>query len=123
VIFEPSVAVYLATGRVDLRWGFDALVGLAKDRMRKDPRSGSLFVFLNGRRTRIKVLFFDGTGYCLLHKRLDKGTFPMPIVILPNQDHVAISHGELELLLRGLEDPRRASSRRRAPKKTTPLVH
>jgi transposase len=123
VIFDRATTVYLATGHVDLRWGFDALTGMVKDRMYEDPRSGALFVFLNARRTRLKVLFYDGTGYWLLHKRLDKGTFPMPVVMVPNQEQMTISRDELELMLRGLEDPRRVLPRRRRTKKTTPLVH
>lgn len=123
MILPRGVVVYLATGRVDLRWSFDALSGLAKDRMRQDPRSGALFVFLNARRTRAKVLFFDH-GYCILHKRLDRGTFPMPVVVQPGAEHVAISPAELELLLRGLEDPRRPSASSRAVKKrSTPTMH
>jgi transposase len=107
VILPRSVGVFLATGRVDLRWSFDALSGFAKERMRQDPRSGALFVFLNARRTRAKVLFFEPGGYCILHRRLDRGTFPVPIVVPPGAEHVAISAAELELLLRGLEDPRK----------------
>lgn len=116
MILPRGVSIYLAMGRVDLRWSFDALSGLAKDRMRQDPRSGALFVFLNTRRTRAKVLFFDH-GFCILHKRLDRGTFPVPVVVQPGAEHVAISAGELELLLRGLEDPRRPSAASRSPKK------
>ena len=123
MILPRGVEIYLATGRVDLRWSFDALSGLAKDRMRQDPRAGALFVFLNARRTRVKVLFFDRTGYCLLHKRLDVGTFPMPVVIQPGTEHVVISTAELELLLHGLEDPRKRSSRRSRTKRSTPPLH
>lgn len=121
MILPRGVSVYLATGRVDLRWSFDALSGLAKERMRQDPRSGALFVFLNARRTRAKVLYFD-YGYCILHKKLDRGTFPVPVVVQPGAEHVAISAAELELLLRGLEDPRTRTRRSRS-KRSTPTVH
>jgi transposase len=100
--FPEEVAVFLATGRVDLRWSFDALSGLVKERMRQDPRSGMLFVFLNRRRTRVKILFYDRTGYCLLHKRLDRGTFPTPIVVEPNAQHVVLSAAQLEVMFEGL---------------------
>ena len=123
MILPRDVGIYLATGRVDLRWSFDALSGLAKERMRQEPRSGALFVFLNGRRTRAKVLFYDHTGYCILHKRLDRGTFPVPVVIQPGADHIAISTAELELLLRGLEDPRKARASTRTHKRTRPTMH
>lgn len=123
MILPRGVGVFLATGRVDLRWSFDALSGFAKERMRQDPRSGALFVFLNARRTRAKVLFFEPGGYCILHRRLDRGTFPAPVVVPPGAagaEHVAISAAELELLLRGLDDPRRRAAAR---KRATRIVH
>lgn len=116
-----DVAVYVATGRVDLRWSFDALSGLARERMQQDPRGGALFVYINARRSRLKALFYDGTGYCLLHKRLDRGTFPIPVVVPPGAEHVEISTVELELMLRGLELPGR-TRRSRSPTSAAPAM-
>ena len=99
------VAIYFATGPVDLRWSFDVLSGVVKERIQQDPRAGAIFVFLNKRRNRLKALFYDRTGYCLLYKRLDRGTFPMPVVISPGAEHVVVSADELELILRGLDLP------------------
>src|SRR5262245_36649756 len=75
--------IYVATGPVDLRWSFDLLAGVVNERIRQEPRAGSVFLYFNGRRTRAKALFFDKTGYCILYKRLDRGTFRLPVVIEP----------------------------------------
>src|SRR5262249_1029327 len=104
---------------VDLRAGFDRLSGLVRERFRSDPRAGSLYVFTNRRRTHLKALFYDRTGYCILYKRLDRGTFPLPTVIAPGEAPVAISSSELDLLLRGIDLRTRGAAR----KKPTPTVH
>ena len=64
-------------GRLAL--GFDRLAGTVQERISRDARSGALFIFFGKRRDAIKVLFFDGSGMCLFYKRLDKGTFRLPL--------------------------------------------
>jgi transposase len=58
--FGLATRVYLAAGATDMRKGFDGLFGIARDRLGIDPLSGHLFVFCNGRRNRLKVLYWDG---------------------------------------------------------------
>ncbi len=58
--------VYLAVGATDLRKGFDGLYGLVRSRLEEDPMSGQLFVFCNAGRTRVKALYFDGSGLMAL---------------------------------------------------------
>jgi transposase len=58
--FGSATRVYLAAGATDMRKGFDGLFGIARDRLGMDPLSGHLFVFCNGRRNRLKVLYWDG---------------------------------------------------------------
>jgi len=122
-MLPTHVSIFVATVPVDLRWSFDILAGLVKDQLRGDPRAGDLYVFHNRTRTRLKVLFYDRTGYCLLYKRLDRGTFPLPVVIEPGASQVEVTSEQLELLLQGLvlEEERVAPRPRR--KKTTPAVH
>ncbi|MEI9896734.1 MAG: IS66 family insertion sequence element accessory protein TnpB [Chthoniobacter sp.] len=60
--FAGSVRVFLAVEPVDMRQGFEGLSALASERLREDVRSGALFVFTNKRHTRLKMLYFDGTG-------------------------------------------------------------
>jgi transposase len=61
-----------------MRKGFEGLHALVGERLKEDVRSGGLFVFTNKRHTRLKVLYFDGTGLWLMTKRLEEGTFAWP---------------------------------------------
>jgi transposase len=76
--FAGSVRVFLAVEPCDMRKGFEGLHGLVGERLREDVRGGALFVFTNKKRTRLKVLYFDGTGLWLMTKRLEEGTFAWP---------------------------------------------
>jgi transposase len=129
-VIPAGVAIFVATTPVDLRAGFDRLAGIVFDGLKVDPRCGSLFLFTNKKRTHVKALFFDRTGYCILFKRLDRGTFPLPTVVAPGSSHTEISSAELALLLEGLVPLPRGSRdqgtvvpRRSRNKKTTPAVH
>lgn len=66
-MIPAGVQVFLALEPVDMRYGFERLSGLARERMGYDARSGALFVFVGKRRDTAKVLFFDGTGICLFY--------------------------------------------------------
>ena len=81
-MLPTSVSIYLALSPVDLRKGFDLLSGLVSEQLGGDARAGDLYIFMNKPRTRLKALFYDRTGYCVLYKRLDRGTFPLPVVML-----------------------------------------
>jgi transposase len=76
--FAGSLRVFLAVEACDMRKGFEGLLGLVGERLEEDIRCGALFVFSNKRRTRFKVLYFDGTGLWLMTKRLEQGTFAWP---------------------------------------------
>jgi transposase len=76
--FTGSLKVWLAVEPCDLRKSFNGLHGLVTERLGEDPRQGALFVFTNRRRTRLKMLCWDGTGLWILTKRLEKGTFSWP---------------------------------------------
>jgi transposase len=100
--FGSATRVYLAAGATDMRKGFDGLYGMARDRLRIDPLSGHLFVFCNGRRNRLKVLYWDGSGLWLCSKRLEKGRFSWPAQG-DDQGRVRMSSEELTLLVGGIE--------------------
>ena len=70
--------MFVALEACDMRKGFNGLHALITERLGEDPRSGALFVFSNRRRTRLKVLYWDGTGLWLMTKRLEEGTFAWP---------------------------------------------
>src|SRR5580704_5712620 len=68
--FSGSLKVFVAVEPCDMRKGFNGLHGLVTERLGEDPRQGALFVFTNRRRTRLKMLCWDGTGFWILTKRL-----------------------------------------------------
>ena len=75
---EDQLRVWLCTTPTDMRCSFDGLSGRVRNHLNADPLSGQLFVFVNRRRTQLKVLFFDRTGYCIWAKRLERGQFHVP---------------------------------------------
>jgi transposase len=97
-----ATRVYLAAGATDMRKGFDGLYGMARDQLGIDPLSGHLFVFCNGRRNRLKVLSWDGSGLWICSKRLEKGRFSWPAQG-DDQGRVRMSSEELTLLVGGIE--------------------
>jgi len=98
----PATRIYLAAGTTDMRKGFEGLYGLVRDRLLCDPLSGHIFLFLNGQRNRLKLLFYDGSGLWVCAKRLETGRFRWP-VIESEQVKVVLSPEELVLLLGGID--------------------
>jgi transposase len=98
----PAVRVFIAIGATDMRKQFDGLIALARDVVRQDPLSGHIFAFCNKRRDRIKLLFFDRSGFWLCAKRLEKGTFAWPTPEA-GVNSVELSSSELALLLSGID--------------------
>ena len=76
--FSGCLKIYVAVDPCDMRMGFNGLQGAVAEKLKGNVRDGALFVFTNKRRTRLKVLYFDGSGLWLLTKRLDQGTFSWP---------------------------------------------
>jgi transposase len=72
---SPQMRILLCVEPVDFRKGIDGLAGVCRRQMRMDPFSGYVFVFVNRRRTAIKILTYDGQGYWLCQKRLSEGKF------------------------------------------------
>jgi transposase len=98
-----SVRIFIAAEPVDLRRGFDGLAATTRSLIRQDPLSGHVFAFVNRRRNRIKLLVWDRSGFLLLYKRLERGTFAMPCEPVTGQRHVEVDAGELGLMLEGLD--------------------
>ncbi len=97
-----SVRIYVAAEPVDLRRGFDGLAAATRSLI-GDPMSGHLFCFLNRRKNRIKLLVWDRAGYLLVYKRLERGSFALPMQPAPGHRHVEVDAGELGLMLEGLD--------------------
>jgi transposase len=101
VISPPTgTRIWIAAGVTDMRRGFDGLAALVQNQLQADPLSGQVFVFRGRRGDRIKVLWFDGDGLCLLAKRLDEGRFVWPQA---NSGRVALSAAQLSMLLEGID--------------------
>ena len=73
-----GVRVYLACGVTDLRKGITGLAAVAQEHLRQAPGSGAVFAFRGRRGDRIKLLHWDGQGFCLYYKVLEQGRFPWP---------------------------------------------
>jgi transposase len=75
---EASQRYYLYQGQTDMRKGFDSLSGMVPLLMNQSALSGDIFIFINRRRNQIKLLHFEGDGFALYYKRLEKGTYEVP---------------------------------------------
>ena len=96
---SAAVRVYLAKEPADMRKSFDGLAALASA-LALDPLSGHLFVFVNRRRDRIKILYWDRDGLAVWAKRLERGTFRLPAA---GADRVEMTTAELAALLAGID--------------------
>ena len=96
-----SVRIFLASEPVDFRKAHDGLVAIVRDHFRDDPFDGSVFVFLNKRRDRVKLLLWDRNGFWLLYKRLERGTFLA--MSRRGARRVELSRAELSMLLEGID--------------------
>ena len=98
----PSGAtIYLCTVATDMRKSFDGLSGLVRSEFRREPNDGSLFLFINRRRDRIKLLHWEPGGFVLWYKRLESGTFEN-VRSVNDQSVVTIDSTELSMLLSGV---------------------
>jgi transposase len=111
----PTVRIFLALDPVDLRGSFDALSGHTR-RLGGDPLDGHLYVFLNARRTLMKILWFDRNGFVVYAKRLERGTFQVPDA--PHDTRrVVVDAAVLAMILEGIDlrAPRRLRYQKPTP--------
>jgi transposase len=101
--FHAHLKVFVAVAPCDLRMNFNGLWAAAQERLGEDPKKGALFVFGNRRHNRIKILYFDGTGGCVLAKRLEEGTFHWPQSAGEPRARIRLAPQALQLLLDGVE--------------------
>jgi transposase len=99
-MLSPAVKIFLCAQATDMRRSFDKLAEMTRSVLAQDPLSGHLFVFFNRPRDRVKILFWDRSGFCLYYKRLEEGLFRVPKL---NQGSVQLEAAELTLILEGIE--------------------
>lgn len=100
--FPAAIRIYVALQPVDMRKHFNGLWAVATEQLQEDPKNGAVFVFINRDRTRLKVLYWDGTGVWVLAKRLEQGRFSWPAPSEPKAK-LALSAEALALLVGGVE--------------------
>lgn len=98
--WPPAVRVFVHTQPTDMRRSFDRLAWMAQEVLHQDPFSGHLFVFVNRGGDRMKILFWDRSGYALFYKRLEEGVFHLPA---QEGNGVEIDVPRLTLILEGLD--------------------
>ena len=99
----PSVRIFVAREYVDFRKGFDGLSALVIDVIDEDPQSGHLFVFFNRRSDRVKILYWDQSGYWLMYKRPEHGRFKVFDQANGTEASFEMSAKDLALLLDGID--------------------
>ena len=92
---------HLYSQPTDMRKSFDALSGLVRNNLGSNPTGGDVFIFINKRRDKIKLLHWQGSGYLLYYKRLEKGTFEIPQYD-PAAGSLSLSYAQMVMIMDGL---------------------
>jgi transposase len=104
IALAPQIRVFLYRRPTDMRKSFHGLVALTESELKQDPLSGSLFVFLNRRRDRVKILYWGQSGFCIWYQQLQKGTYQLPSPAeLDNQDTLEMTRSQLSMILEGID--------------------
>lgn len=103
MLIPRSVRIYVAVAPTNLRQSFEGLSNAVRSVLKGDPISGHMFLFLNRRRSQVKILLWTRGGFTILHKRLERGTFAFAAKVDPGVASVEIAAHELSMLLEGLE--------------------
>lgn len=103
-LLSPQTKVFLAKAPTDMRKSFRSLITLAEAVLEQDPVSGHLFVFVNGRRDMMKILHWDGSGFWIWYRQLERGTFQLPEhPPSSNEPGVELTPSQLSLILDGID--------------------
>lgn len=112
-MIPAGVRIFVCTEAIDMRYGFDRLATAARSRAGQDPQQGgALFVFANRGANRLKVIWFDRNGYCLLYKRFHRAVFDLPLPATAGASSVTIDARELAKLIAGVDRAQRAVQRK-----------
>ena len=111
--------IFAYTGVADMRKGFDGLSGIVREEFQSDPTDGSLFIFINRRRDRMKLLYFDGGGFWLYYRLLESGTFEK-LASKSGSCQLQMDATELSMLLSGVSLVASHKRRKRYSGKSAP---
>ena len=111
-MIPAGVQIFVALEPVDMRYGFERLAGLVRERIGYEARSGALFIFVGKRRETVKILFWDGSGMCLFYKKLGRGVVVLPDAAAEGSTHVEVDDVMFEALLDGVETPKTAARKK-----------
>lgn len=84
-----------------MRKSFDGLCGMVKSQLSLNVMSGAVFIFMNRRRTQIKLLLWEGDGFSIYYKRLEKGTYELP-ALQGSSETVVLDAQQLQFILQGI---------------------
>ena len=98
--FSSRQRYFLYRGVTDMRKGFNGLSGIVRAQISHGLTSGDVFIFLNKRRDRVKLLVWDRNGFVVWYKVLERGTFELPAA---EKDTLEMSWTDIQLLLEGIE--------------------
>jgi transposase len=115
LLLSRAVHVYVATAPCNLRKSFEGLTNEVRQVLAKDPLSGHVFVFLNRRKTQVKLLLWTRGGFTIVTKRLERGTFTFPCRVTTAAASVEVDVHELSMLLEGIDVTTARTSRRWEP--------
>jgi transposase len=102
LILPPSVRIFVCVGATDMRKSFDGLSAAARNILDEDPLSGHLFAFSNRARDRVKLLYWERSGFWVFAKRLERGTFSWPKIV-EGRRKVEMRWEDLALMLGGID--------------------
>ncbi len=97
IFFSDRYRYFIYRSGCDMRKGYDGLSGLVLNEFKLNPLSGDVFIFLSKHRNKIKLLHWQGDGFVIYSKRLEKGTFE-----LPKDNSIEISSHQLQFILDGI---------------------
>ena len=96
-----SCQYYLYAQGTDMRKGFDSLSGLVTLQLQMNALSGAVFIFFNKKRNQVKLLVWEGDGFAMYYKRLERGTYELPAMNDTNTS-ASINARQLQLILQGI---------------------
>lgn len=100
MVFSNTTRIWLYQKPVDMRRSFDGLAAIAQNQLSLQASSGDWFVFVNRRRTQMKILYYHGGGFCIWAKRLEQGRFQS---VVNNGEKLELDSAQLQCLISGID--------------------